>query len=68
MNIKDIYKIPGLSEVDNLAYRLYWSERKNKHVVLSYLQFLKNKNTYTYYYDKSILLLRKEKLKKLSEI
>lgn len=65
MDLDKMYKIPGVSELDNLAYRLYWNERS--HVYECSDNFFKNSDKYQKYYDKSMLLLRKEKLKKLSK-
>ena len=66
MNLDKIYKIPGVSELDNLAYRLYWNDQYH-YYECSY-NFFEHSNKYQKYYDKSIIMLREEKLKKLSKI
>jgi len=66
MNYNDIYKIPNISELDNLAYRLYWND--NRTCFEGNVNFLKNRIKYIKYYDSANLYLRKEKIKKLSKI
>ena len=63
MNISKIFKIDGISEFENLAYRLYWND--NRSVQESSINFIKHKNKYVYYYEKANILLRKEKIKKI---
>jgi len=69
MNYDKIYKIPGISELDNLAYRLYWNENKNnrRFVYEASCNFFKNRDKYVNYYSESKSILRKEKIKKLSK-
>jgi hypothetical protein len=65
MNIDNIFKIKGLSDLENLAYRLYWND--NDRIYMTSTNFIKNKNEYADYYEKANFLLRKRKLKKLNE-
>jgi len=54
-------------ELDDIAYKLYEEEHKNRPILVHYDWFIKSNLTYfKKYYIKAKAKLRKEKLKKLN--
>jgi len=64
MNITRIYRIPNATELENLAYRLYWND--NRQCCECSTNFFKHSINYMNYYEQATILLRKPKLKKLN--
>jgi len=65
MNLRTIFKIPNVSEIDNLAYRLYWKEHRKIRECSK--MFFGHKENFNKYYEEAIIMLRKEKIKQLKE-
>ena len=68
MNLRTIFKILAVSEIDNLAYRLYWNYNKYTSGVYECSDmFFEHKQDFKEYYEEAIIMLRKEKIKQLKE-
>lgn len=55
------------SELDTIAYDLYYNNQENGITTVYKKYFIKNKDIFKNYYEQAKIILRKRKLKRLNE-
>jgi hypothetical protein len=59
--------IENYSELDTIAYDLYYNNQENGITTVYKRYFIKNKDIFKNYYEQAKIILRKRKLEKLNE-